>query len=930
MAIATPQARGGQPSTVLSPSETARLLRDDHGVTDAELAHVVHGLTGGWPILVGLAGEALTSHRADHRDLLAALTGPTTAGARWIREQLLADLPPHVGRLLNAVADLDPITGELCTALAGARPGRTVDAWGRLIRSGLVTLHPQRIRTTDAYRLVPAVAAVLREQRAASRTTDNARNRPAADWYERSGFPLAAARTFAGAGDTARCAALIENRGDEMLAVGGAAEVVRVGAQLPAADRTPDVMLILADAARMAGDVVGAERAFAPLVATATRAGRWAPRLAWRVAMLRYMRGDHRGALDMLDRAERHGPPTADDVQLAACRATVLVVLGDPAGAAAGAAEALAGAVDDRSAAAAHLCAAFTTTGVRRDAHLADALAAAERAGDVVIEARILLNQADCLLREASYPRALDVAARAVRAAEAGAPPGMLVMALHNAGEALGRLGRYDEAIFHFERSMRISRRIGLDRTAAGLYGLGEVNRLLGRREQSRAAFEEAAELARASAELQVLVPVLARLSQVLLDGAGADPVAARAAADEAVRVATPELAPSALAAQGWVALSDGDLETARARATDAVRAARAGRQAHLLAETLELAAAVSAQAGPAREALQEAAAIWQRAGALPAADRLLVLLGRVPGADGSQRLAGRAATERLLALGVQVVGGSRLVPDEAPAGTVRVLVLGRFDVLVGGRPVPLPAWRSRQARTLVKILVARRGRPVARTELCELLWPDDDPQRTAHRLSVLLSAVRAVLDPARRLPADHYLRADSAGVSLDYSRVTVDAEDLLRDSAHAVVLARSGDTERAVAMLGEVDRAYTGEALDDEPYEHWADALREQVRAAWLGALRELAQLSRSARELDQAATSLVRLLAVDPYDESAHGALVDVLQRSGRRGEARRAYDRWVAAMRSLDAPVPDRGVLNGAVTAGRRQQGYSSAGS
>src|SRR3712207_7466618 len=58
-------------------------------------------------------------------------------------------------------------------------------------------------------------------------------------------------------------------------------------------------------------------------------------------------------------------------------------------------------------------------------------------------------------------------------------------------------------------------------------------------------------------------------------------------------------------------------------------------------------------------------------------------------------------------------------------------------SVLVGARPVPLTAWRSRQARSLLKILVARRGRPVPRTELCELLWPDDDPQRTAHRLSV-------------------------------------------------------------------------------------------------------------------------------------------------------------------------------------------------
>ena len=77
--------------------------------------------------------------------------------------------------------------------------------------------------------------------------------------------------------------------------------------------------------------------------------------------------------------------------------------------------------------------------------------------------------------------------------------------------------------------------------------------------------------------------------------------------------------------------------------------------------------------------------------------------------------------------------------------------MLGGFEVRVGGEPVPLPAWRSRQARTLVKVLASRRGRPVTRDSLCELIWPDDDPAKTGHRLSVLLATVRGVLDPARR-----------------------------------------------------------------------------------------------------------------------------------------------------------------------------------
>ena len=104
----------------------------------------------------------------------------------------------------------------------------------------------------------------------------------------------------------------------------------------------------------------------------------------------------------------------------------------------------------------------------------------------------------------------------------------------------------------------------------------------------------------------------------------------------------------------------------------------------------------------------------------------------------------------------------------------------------------------------------------------------------------------------------------------------------------------------------------YRGDAFDEEPYEEWADALREEVRAAWLSSLREHAELSRRAGELDHAVANLVRLLAADPYDESAYGLLVAVLVGAGRHGEARRAFDRWTQAMRSIDAPEPDERVL------------------
>jgi DNA-binding SARP family transcriptional activator len=212
----------------------------------------------------------------------------------------------------------------------------------------------------------------------------------------------------------------------------------------------------------------------------------------------------------------------------------------------------------------------------------------------------------------------------------------------------------------------------------------------------------------------------------------------------------------------------------------------------------------------------------------------------------------------------------------------------------------------------LVKMLAARRGRLVTRDELREALWPDDEPERTAHRLSVLLSTVRAVLDPARTWPPEHYICADSTGLRLDLNHVRVDALDLLRDAAHAVALARRGEPEAAREQLADIDARYRGDAFDDEPYEEWADALREELRVTWQGCLRAAAALSARSGDHDQAVVTLVRLLGADAYDEQAHEALVTAHLAAGRHGEARRAFERWTAAMRAIDAPPPNPEVL------------------
>ena len=101
---------------------------------------------------------------------------------------------------------------------------------------------------------------------------------------------------------------------------------------------------------------------------------------------------------------------------------------------------------------------------------------------------------------------------------------------------------------------------------------------------------------------------------------------------------------------------------------------------------------------------------------------------------------------------------------DRAARPALEIGALGRFRVLRDGEPIPPTAWQSKKARDLLKILVSRRGRPTTRETLFELLWPDEDPEPLANRLSVALATVRLGARPREALRGGLVHRRRQAG----------------------------------------------------------------------------------------------------------------------------------------------------------------------
>jgi len=236
--------------------------------------------------------------------------------------------------------------------------------------------------------------------------------------------------------------------------------------------------------------------------------------------------------------------------------------------------------------------------------------------------------------------------------------------------------------------------------------------------------------------------------------------------------------------------------------------------------------------------------------------------------------------------------------PGSVDASAIAVHALGAFRVFRDGTEVPPREWQSKKARDMLKMLIAHRGRPVSRQRLIELLWPDQSPERTGNRLSVLLCIVRRVLDPHRRIIQPGPIVADRSAVRLDRNVVDVDVEHFL-SAADTARHAADVDDRAAATLLRAASDLYAGDFLDDDPYEDWAQPLHDEARAAYAGVLRALATHS---ADVDGKVLSLVRLIHREPYEEEAHLDLVRVLREAGRHGQAQRHYRTYAERMTEL----------------------------
>ena len=219
----------------------------------------------------------------------------------------------------------------------------------------------------------------------------------------------------------------------------------------------------------------------------------------------------------------------------------------------------------------------------------------------------------------------------------------------------------------------------------------------------------------------------------------------------------------------------------------------------------------------------------------------------------------------------------------EAQDDGVRIELLGRFRVAVGGDEVVADVWPGRRAAELVQLLALADGHRLTRDQVVEALWPHLDVEAGAANLRKAAHHARQALASPKAV----VLRGGQ--VALFPSRpVETDAGhfDALGGAAVA-----SGDAAACAAAAS----AYTGDLLPEAPYEEWTQAPRERLRSRYVELLRGSGQWE--------------RLVEVEPTDEPAYRELMRRELAAGSRPAAIRWYGRLRIALRRELGILPSR---------------------
>ncbi len=240
----------------------------------------------------------------------------------------------------------------------------------------------------------------------------------------------------------------------------------------------------------------------------------------------------------------------------------------------------------------------------------------------------------------------------------------------------------------------------------------------------------------------------------------------------------------------------------------------------------------------------------------------------------------------------IATVNAAQNRQGHASSAGLSVRLLGPLEFAGAGGVIALP---SRKVRALLGYLAIRQGAAVDRGILAELLWGERSEDQARASLRQALSE----------------LRATAAGAAIVATRETVcwveGSASIDARMVETAAASKHPDAMRAAAPLfrGEL---MEGLAVGEAGFERWLAAERMRFRLLAAAIHEALMREAEARGRIDEALEHGLRLLVLDPLQESVHRHLMQLHAAQGRHDAALAVYERCRRALSDELGVAPD----------------------
>ncbi|MDY6933263.1 MAG: BTAD domain-containing putative transcriptional regulator [Spirochaetota bacterium] len=249
---------------------------------------------------------------------------------------------------------------------------------------------------------------------------------------------------------------------------------------------------------------------------------------------------------------------------------------------------------------------------------------------------------------------------------------------------------------------------------------------------------------------------------------------------------------------------------------------------------------------------------------------------------------------------------------DESKKATVpglRVFCFGKFMVYRGDEEIQADRWKSKKAKMLFKYLLISRPRGfLAKEVLMELFWPGEDPKRVSHRLQVVLSSLRRIVEPEilRWAPSSYIIReGDSYQLYLGD-----DGWSDIDEFQQELRLAESKeDVEDAISHYLKAEAVYGGDFLSEDLYVTWCTEERARLKDKYLDLLQKIISYYEGKGDYSKGIEYAKKFIEVDKYSENIYQQLMTYYSKIGNKSMVTKTYERCKENIgEDLDTPLAD----------------------